>query len=70
MSKKVTRIYSEGPVSRSVNDAVFAFDKAMAAAIDEAQRSGIPQGMLIGMLQIYVTEQSLYLLDARDADLQ
>ncbi|HEP8761441.1 TPA: hypothetical protein VDU53_000952 [Pseudomonas aeruginosa] len=48
---KVTRIRHELPVSMDIFHAVAEFDAALVKAIDAAKEAGLPQGLLVGLLQ-------------------
>ncbi|HCL3628824.1 hypothetical protein [Pseudomonas aeruginosa] len=48
---KVTRIRHELPVSMDIVHAVADFDAALVKAIDAAKEAGLPQGLLVGLLQ-------------------
>ncbi|HBO2301170.1 hypothetical protein ACSESZ_00885 [Pseudomonas aeruginosa] len=48
---KVTRIRHELPVSMDIVHAVAEFDAALVKAIDAAKEAGLPQGLLVGLLQ-------------------
>lgn len=47
----VTRIRHELPVSIDIVHAVAEFDAALVKAIDAAKAVGLPQGLLVGLLQ-------------------
>ncbi|EKM6336586.1 hypothetical protein ACM7OY_07095 [Pseudomonas aeruginosa] len=51
---KVTRIRHELPVSMDIVHAVAEFDAAPVKAIDAAKEAGLPQGLLVGLLQGHV----------------
>ena len=55
---KVSRIYSEKPVSAEVNQAAHDLDEAVQNAIHAAKQAGMPQGLLVGMLHTYAAEQT------------
>ncbi|BBT40893.1 hypothetical protein [Pseudomonas putida] len=47
----VSRIRHELPVSLDIVHAVAEFDTALVKAIDAAKEAGLPQGLLVGLLQ-------------------
>ncbi|MBF8793457.1 hypothetical protein IRZ70_11645 [Pseudomonas monteilii] len=46
----VTRIRHELPVSTDIVHTVAEFDAALVKAIDAAKEAGLPQGLLVGLL--------------------
>lgn len=56
---KVTDIRKPLPISKEVQAVVYAFDAAIAQAIDEAKTNGIPLGLLIATLHAHTTVQTL-----------
>ncbi|MFJ1573006.1 hypothetical protein ACIOAU_15700 [Pseudomonas sp. NPDC088322] len=47
---KVSRLHHALPLSPEVVAAVNALDASLIAAVDEAKKSGLPQGMIVALL--------------------
>ena len=54
----VTRLRHVLPMSPDINTAVSALDKAIADAVDAAKASGLPQGLIVGLLQGHAHAQT------------
>lgn len=48
---KVTRLRHALPMGQDINAAVSALDKAIADAVDAAKAAGLPQGLIVAILQ-------------------
>lgn len=59
----VTRIRHELPVSLDIVHAVAEFDAALVKAIDAAKEAGLPQGMLVGLLQGHAHAETLKMVE-------
>jgi hypothetical protein len=55
----ITDIRKPLPISKEVELVVYAFDTAIAQAIDEAKANGIPLGFLIASLHAHTTVQTM-----------
>lgn len=64
----ISRIYSEKPVSAEVNQAAHELAASIEAAIKSAKDANMPQGLLVGMLHAYTTDQTNILLAMRAGD--
>lgn len=47
----VTRLRHALPMSPDINTAVSTLDKAIADAVDAAKTAGLPQGLIVSLLQ-------------------
>ena len=58
----VTDIRKPLPISKEVQTVVYAFDSALAEAINKAKSDGIPLGLLVATLHAHTTVQTLNML--------
>lgn len=63
----VIKVWSEAPVSRSVNDSLHAMDGAIVAAIKSAKDAGVPQGLVVSVLSAHAMQETIRLIDIRRA---
>ena len=54
----VTRLRHVLPMSPDINTAVSALDKAIADAVDAAKEAGLPQGLIVSLLQGHAHAQT------------
>ncbi|TLG92973.1 hypothetical protein FEM54_06005 [Pseudomonas edaphica] len=54
----VTRLRHALPMSPDINLAVSALDKAIADAVDAAKTAGLPQGLIVSLLQGHAHAQT------------
>ncbi len=54
----VTRLRHVLPMGQDINAAVSALDKAIADAVDAAKHDGLPQGLIVGLLQGHAHAQT------------
>lgn len=54
----VTRLRYVLPMSPDINAAVGALDKAIADAVDAAKEAGLPQGLIVSLLQGHAHAQT------------
>lgn len=54
----VTRLRHVLPMSPDINAAVVALDKAIADAVGAAKSAGLPQGLIVGLLQRHAHAQT------------
>ena len=54
----VTRLRHVLPMSPDINAAVGALDKAIADAVDAAKETGLPQGLIVSLLQGHAHAQT------------
>lgn len=52
-----------GTVSPAVVVAVYALERALLAAVHEAQAANVPQGLIVGLLHAHTTQQTQRMLD-------
>jgi len=55
---KVTRLRHVLPMSPDINTAVSALDKAIAEAVDVAKAAGLPQGLIVSLLNGHAHAQT------------
>lgn len=60
---KVSQIYSEQPVSKEVALALYDFQEEITKAIQKAKQAGLPQGILVSMLDMQHVMQVQVMID-------
>lgn len=63
---KVSRIYSEKPVSAEVAGALDALGAQVVAALDQAREAGVPQGLIVAIVAGHFHEETARMLVMRD----
>lgn len=63
---KVSRIYSEKPVSAEVAGALDALGAQVVAALDQAREAGAPQGLIVAIMAGHFQEETARMLAIRD----
>lgn len=54
----VTRLRHALPMSQDINTAVSALDKAIAEAVNAAKSAGLPQGLIVSLLNGHAHAQT------------
>ncbi len=60
----VTRLHHALPLPPEVVAAVNALDASLIAAVDEAKRSGLPQGMIVALLHAHAHAETHKMVSA------
>ncbi len=66
MDPKVSRIYSEQPVSEEANAALTEFANDIAAVITKAKKAGILQGFLVATLHAHAHQETAIMVAMSD----
>lgn len=64
---KVSRIYSEKPVSAEVAGALDALGAQVVAVLDQAREAGVPQGLIVAIMAGHFHEETARMLAIRDS---
>lgn len=59
---KISRLYSERPVSAEVNDALNALCEEAGQAIQRAKDAGVPQGLVVAIMAASFHEETARML--------
>ena len=62
---RISRLYSEKPVSVEVNDSLNIMTDQISEAIRDAKGDGVPQGLIVAILSAFWHEQTARLVEIK-----